>query len=492
MDVKKPTVLTAREGHNIAIDFQDMPDALSYLRNNKSSQIKRLRCFPSCNPTGHKAQGFCGSSVKVTLRFTTNYSDEDIKTGKIVVVGELCEVNHAGEIISSVLSGPITSKHFDQYTDWHNEDFSLFPATLTRSRMAVVRHAPDTPYPFTVEFKPSSWPYGWKGSRHKSPKHAFVIHVLERQGDTPIKQPVQAYGARVLMRPGQKPMYKKEESPLVHFRPIFQARSRIFEVNCCRRANGPMMLSKWAEAIKQKQVVPVAASRNLKKEQANQAAMANSSSPTASGKRKYAKKLKTPRKLTAPSAVQILPAGPEWSVSEESMAGADALAFLKSDGATSPVRGGRSADDILETPVASSSRAHYTDDPLNASKAGKFKMYSPPSVTQDPVKRSVSRSRNSKPPSRYLDEEDEVSPKKRFRMDTKDLLEPPRVPLMDVLPPPTPATFTDDAALLLTVASSASKPTGQPGCKEEVDVEAQRYPTDLREALQLEREEAAD
>ena len=86
----------------------------------------------SCNPTGHKAQGFCGSAVRTTIRFADYYSDDDIKTGKIVILGELCEVSHHGEILSSVLSGPITSKHFEQYTDWHNEDFSLFPATITR------------------------------------------------------------------------------------------------------------------------------------------------------------------------------------------------------------------------------------------------------------------------------------------------------------------------------------------------------------------------
>ena len=273
VDVQKPTLLSIREGHDISIEYIDMPEALSYLRNNKSSQIKRLRCFPSCNPTGHKAQGFCGSAVRTTIRFADYYSDDDIKTGKIVILGELCEVSHHGEILSSVLSGPITSKHFEQYTDWHNEDFSLFPATITRIKGGQSRNSVNTrtPCAFTIEFKPSSWPYGWKGSRHKAPKHAFVIHVLERLGETPITQPIQVHGARVLMRPGQKPVYKKDDTPLVHFRHIFQVRSRIFEVNCCRRANGPMMLTKWAEAIKQKEVVPVAASRNLRKEQMNQA-----------------------------------------------------------------------------------------------------------------------------------------------------------------------------------------------------------------------------
>ncbi len=480
-DVQKPAVLSVREGHDIIIDFIDMPEALSYLRNNKSSQIKRLRCFPSCNPTGHKAQGFCGSVVKATLRFATNYSDDDIKTGKIVVLGELCEVSHCGEIISSVLSGPITSKHFDQYTDWHNEDFSLFPASVTRVKGNQSKSAPNTPFAFTVEFKPSSWPYGWKGSRHKAPKHAFVIHVLERLGDIPIAQPVQVHGARVLMRPGQKPVYKKEESALVHFRQIFQARSRIFEVNCCRRANGPMMLNKWAEAIKQKQVVPVAASRNLKKEQMNSALGTSPSSSNGKGTRKLGRKPKSPRKQQATHQPQVLTED-SWGVNEESMAGADALAFLKSDGASSPVRGSRSIDDAMETPVVGASKAYYVDGSL---MGGTYTTDSSPGVQQDSIKRSISRSRNSKPPSRYLDN-DEVSPTKRIRLHPKSDYGSPSVPLMPALPP---ATFSgsEEAALLLTVASSASKPAGLVGVSQ-LEGDTLREATNLRHTLEKESE----
>ena len=111
-------------------------------------------------------------------------------------------------------------------------------------------------------------------------------------------------------------------------------------------------------------------------------------------------------------------------------------------------------DDTIETPVVSASKAHYIDDPPTADAGGD--RYN----SNDPIKRSISRSRNSKPPSRYLDY-DEMSPSKKVRVQPKlEGYEPPIVPLMAALPP-TPATYsgTEEAALLLTVASSVSKPT---------------------------------
>ena len=42
-----------------------------YLRNNKSSDVKNLRCFPRCRDAckgGHSEKGFCGNAVKGVLK----------------------------------------------------------------------------------------------------------------------------------------------------------------------------------------------------------------------------------------------------------------------------------------------------------------------------------------------------------------------------------------------------------------------------------------
>jgi hypothetical protein len=43
-------------------DFQP-----GYLRNNKSTASKNLRCFPSCSHMGHQERGFCGRSITGSL-----------------------------------------------------------------------------------------------------------------------------------------------------------------------------------------------------------------------------------------------------------------------------------------------------------------------------------------------------------------------------------------------------------------------------------------
>ena len=50
----------------------------SYSRNNKSVSEKRLRCFPHCNTSGHRNQGFCGDDI-IALYTTPLYiSDNNI------------------------------------------------------------------------------------------------------------------------------------------------------------------------------------------------------------------------------------------------------------------------------------------------------------------------------------------------------------------------------------------------------------------------------
>ena len=82
-------------------------------------------------------------------------------------------------------------------------------------------------------------------------------------------------------------------------------------------------------------------------------------------------------------------------------------------------------DDAMETPVVGASKAYYVDGSL---MGGTYTTDSSPGVQQDSIKRSISRSRNSKPPSRYLDN-DEVSPTKRIRLHPKSDYGSPSVPL---------------------------------------------------------------
>jgi hypothetical protein len=335
-----------------------MPTAQSYLRNNKSSEVKRLRCFPSCNPVGHKAQGFCGSIIKAVISSRVAYTDQDIRDGKLIVVGELCEVSQTGQPMNSVVEGwrddGISISTLKKHTDWHSPDFRLFPGSITKIKSGGHPKS----YSYAIEFQPSSWPYGWKGSRHKAPKHAFVIHVLSRIGNVAIRPPKQALGARtikhnptpdtpegIIASPPSVAIPSTNPADNVMFQMLFQLRSKIFEVNCCRRAGGPMMLNKWADAVRARQVVPVAATNNLAKENMLVEALTPKAASTKKSRTKSSASKSVKSGVRAGNVYEQARrnAVEAQRRATEAFAGADALTMLS---ASKPVLHGAFADDL--------------------------------------------------------------------------------------------------------------------------------------------------
>jgi hypothetical protein len=64
-----------------------------YIRNNRGSGRKNLRCFPKCSNMGHVDRGFCGNDIAVVV-FGKNISKDDcvllqvipLRTSKYVIV----------------------------------------------------------------------------------------------------------------------------------------------------------------------------------------------------------------------------------------------------------------------------------------------------------------------------------------------------------------------------------------------------------------------
>ena len=48
-----------------------------YVRNNRGSGRKNLRCFPKCTTSGHVKRGYCGNSISITV-FGKNISEHDL------------------------------------------------------------------------------------------------------------------------------------------------------------------------------------------------------------------------------------------------------------------------------------------------------------------------------------------------------------------------------------------------------------------------------
>ena len=67
-----------------SLQFDD-PFGCQYLRNNRSTGQKSLRCFPRCCDQGHKAQGFCGSPVYATAVLQKTV----VPIERVMMVGEI-------------------------------------------------------------------------------------------------------------------------------------------------------------------------------------------------------------------------------------------------------------------------------------------------------------------------------------------------------------------------------------------------------------------
>ena len=68
------------------------PLALSYLRNNRSTRQKSLRCFPSCSRKGHVIGGFCGVPLCVDIKLsktTTQSENRKIEYDEYIFIAEI-------------------------------------------------------------------------------------------------------------------------------------------------------------------------------------------------------------------------------------------------------------------------------------------------------------------------------------------------------------------------------------------------------------------
>ena len=63
------------EEFEIKIVFESGQIIEKYVRNNRGSGRKNLRCFPKCTTSGHVKRGYCGNSISIIV-FGKNISDK--------------------------------------------------------------------------------------------------------------------------------------------------------------------------------------------------------------------------------------------------------------------------------------------------------------------------------------------------------------------------------------------------------------------------------
>ena len=159
-----------------------------YVRNNRRSTEKNLRCFPCCNIGGHVSQGFCGRGLKQKVILTDVCLDiigRNINPlTKVTCVVELTVYNEFP------VNRPVLGSVYKPQDIWSRLKKSKTNTTepwkrpywkgvIDRSNLLKL---PSNEIDFT--FKPSHWHYGWRSNKHTNKsKHTCRMYVFMEMND---------------------------------------------------------------------------------------------------------------------------------------------------------------------------------------------------------------------------------------------------------------------------------------------------------------------
>jgi hypothetical protein len=140
-----------------------------YVRNNKRSGLKNLRCFPRCLSKGHNRNGFCGRPLNVELQI----SAREFRKSQFVAYGRFTLADPTGQD-----NGPIIS----QFKTYRSLDIMNMTKTKDDNSMPLYKSTPSTNTAgkshgaIVFRFSPTTWHYGWRSSKHmKDSAHVFRV-----------------------------------------------------------------------------------------------------------------------------------------------------------------------------------------------------------------------------------------------------------------------------------------------------------------------------
>ena len=149
------------------------PFSVSYLRNNRSSGQKSLRCFPQCTEKGHIASGFCGDHLEATATVTKNPEFGDNWLERISVVGEIRPLSDQG-----ISSGKKVSRRKLQQ-ELRDTRATKSGGELLLGEMKIVQEDERTAVvTITFNAEKHSWDYSWKSNRWSGVNNSHVVDVV--------------------------------------------------------------------------------------------------------------------------------------------------------------------------------------------------------------------------------------------------------------------------------------------------------------------------
>ena len=174
-----------------------------YVRNNRRSTEKNLRCFPCCNADGHVTQGFCGRGClfRVTLSPDSSLNlvpphnlhcvveltmCDDMPANMPVVGQTYTTADMWSRLKTSGEPEPWTRQYW-KGTQQQKSNFTTTTTTTTTSTSisttstSTTAATTNTQQPHVVDFifTPTHWHYGWRSNKHTNKsRHTCRIYVF--------------------------------------------------------------------------------------------------------------------------------------------------------------------------------------------------------------------------------------------------------------------------------------------------------------------------
>lgn len=190
----------------------------SYLRNNRSTRQKSLRCFPVCSEKGHIAGGFCGQSLNLCFNLNgvkiTNVKEDEETDPKLNTPGWFQNVLTDSEFekipfiqddyyfVAEIrpLTAPrlcsrrIISKNelFDQIRA-KNDKSALNKELLIGEIDFIEQDTGSTKISLSFNKGHNSWDYSWKSNRWSAPNSQHVVDIVVLKLISPQKLAIISY-----------------------------------------------------------------------------------------------------------------------------------------------------------------------------------------------------------------------------------------------------------------------------------------------------------
>lgn len=155
--------------------FFETPIATSYLRNNRSTRQKSLRCFPACDPRGHIAAGFCGLPLRARIHFQCLDDNEpDLNVHSYMFIAETRPACTPGISSRAMVTKAAIMDNIRTKADKASEKGELFIGDV--SVLACEGRSMDLLVTFNMQH--CSWDYSWKSNRWSGSQEMHVIDII--------------------------------------------------------------------------------------------------------------------------------------------------------------------------------------------------------------------------------------------------------------------------------------------------------------------------